>query len=188
MRSLQTQAEWCNRAQWVLGIALGTMVVGFYLFVFRPNSERLEGLNGQIATKSRDLAGNQTRVQILPDVLRQVGAMQDRLAKFDKKLPKQPELGPFINDITELSHQSGLRTNWTVEPGVPQRGDLYAEWPIALRFEGEFTNVFDFLRRAEEMQRLTRMKGMRVRSAGTGNGKNGQVQVELSMNIYFSEG
>ena len=39
---------------------------------------------------------------------------------------------------------------------------------------------------AEEMQRLTRVKGLKVRS--TDSAKSGIVQVELSMNIYFSEG
>ena len=86
-----------------------------------------------------------------------------------------------------MSNQAGLRNKWTVEPGVPVRSDLYAEWPISLKFEGDFKNVFNFLRRAEEMQRLTRVKGLRVRSIDT-SGKSGQVQVELSMNIYFAEG
>ncbi len=187
MRTLQTQAEWCARAQWVLGVTLGVMVVGFYLLVYRPNTEKLDGLEMQIAAKRRDLTSNRTRVQILPDVLLAVNEMRNRLERFDKKLPKAPELHAFINSITEVSSQAGLRNKWTVEPGVPVRSDLYAEWPIALKFEGDFKNVFNFLRRAEEMQRLTRVKGLKVRQLD-GAGKSGQVQVELSMNIYFAEG
>ena len=41
MRALQSQAEWCNRAQWVLGISLVVMVVGFYVLAFRPSSQKL---------------------------------------------------------------------------------------------------------------------------------------------------
>ena len=185
MRTLQTQAEWCNRAQWVLGVSLALMLGLFYGFIYRPNNQRLADLHEQIATKRRDLLSNKTRVQILPDVLLAVNQMRTRLEKFDKKLPKQPDLGPFINDITELSHQATLR-KVEVNPGVPQRGDQYAEWPISLKFEGDFVNAFSFLRRAEEMQRLTRMKGLKVRSVDLA--KSGMVQVELSMNIYFSEG
>jgi len=66
------------------------------------------------------------------------------------------------------------------------RTELYTQWPIAPKFEGDFASVFAFLRRAEAMQRLTHVKGLKVHS--TDNGKSGQVQVELSMNIYFSEG
>jgi Tfp pilus assembly protein PilO len=163
------------------------MTVLFYALAFRPNSEKLDGLDMQIAAKRRDLTSNRTRVQILPDVLIAVNEMRNRLERFDKKLPKSPELHAFINNITEVSNQSGLRNKWTVEPGVPVRSDLYAEWPISLKFEGDFKNVFNFLRRAEEMQRLTRVKGLKVRGMD-GAGKPGQVQVELSMNIYFAEG
>jgi Tfp pilus assembly protein PilO len=187
MRTLQTQADWCARAQWVLGVSMAVMIVAFYTLAYRPNKEKLDTLDQQIGTKRRDLTSNRTRVQILPDVLLAVNEMRNRLERFDKKLPKSPELHAFINNITEVSSQAGLRNKWTVEPGVPVRSELYAEWPISLKFEGDFKNVFAFLRRAEEMQRLTRVKSMRMRGLD-GAGKSGQVQVELSVNIYFAEG
>ena len=68
-----------------------------------------------------------------------------------------------------------------------RNGEQFAEWPISLKFEGDFMNVFSFLRKTEEMQRLTRLRGLRLKGLDHG-GKAGQVQVELSMNIYFSEG
>jgi Tfp pilus assembly protein PilO len=186
MRSLQTQADWCNRAQWVLGLALALLVVMFYTFVFRPNSQKLADLREQIAVKQRDLSSNKTRVQILPEVMVAVSDMQTRLVEFDKKLPRQPDLGPFIHDITELSDQAGVKNKWAVEPGMPIRGDGYDEWPIALKFEGDFLSACSFLRRCEGMKRLTRIKGLNMRSLDYG--KSGRVQVELSMNIYFLEG
>jgi Tfp pilus assembly protein PilO len=188
MRTLQTQAEWCARAQWVLGITLVVMVIGFYAVAYRPNKEKLDGLDMQIGAKRRDLNSNRSRVLILPEVLVKVNEMRNRLDRFDKKLPKGPELHAFINSITEVSDQAGLRNKWTVKPGVPVHSELYAEWPISLEFEGDFKSVFNFLRRAEEMQRLTRVKGLKVRGIEAAAGKSGQVRVELSMNIYFAEG
>lgn len=185
MRALRSQAEWCARAQWVLGISLAVLVVGFWALVYRPSSTKLSDLQMQIDSKQRDLNSNRTRVRILPDVMLAVTEMQARLERFDKKLPKNPDLSTFINDVTAASHQAALR-NVAVTPGVYARSDGYAEWPIALKFEGDFASVFSFLRRAEEMQRLTRVKGLKVQ--GSNAGKPGQVQVELSMNIYFSEG
>src|SRR4051812_27588718 len=135
MRGLRTKAEWCARAQWILGISLIVLISGFFAFAYRPSSQQLLGLRQQIDDKRRELSGNRTKVQILPDVLLAVNEMRNRLERFDKKLPKQPELGPFINDITEVSHQASLR-RVTVEPGVPARTELYAEWPISLKFEG----------------------------------------------------
>jgi Tfp pilus assembly protein PilO len=186
MRSLQKQAEWCARVQWGLGMAVLVLVVGFYAAVYRPNRQRLDALNLQIDSSRQTLTGNRSRLQVLPEVNVAVAGMQSWLDQFDKTVPRLPEIGPFINDITEISHQAGLRKGWTVEPGVPTQSDSYREFPIALKFEGNFENVFSFLRQAELMKRLTRVKSLKVRSADAG--KSGQVQVELSMNIYFSEG
>jgi Tfp pilus assembly protein PilO len=185
MRLLRTQADWCARVQLVLGVALIVVLCGFVAFVYRPGSQRLDVLRRLTEEQHRQLTSNRMHVQILPDVMLEVDRMQGRLERFDKKLPRQPELGPFINDITEVSHQASLR-KVSVDPGMPARTELYTEWPITLKFEGDFASVFAFLRRTEVMQRLTHVKGLKVRAID--NGKSGQVQVELSMNIYFSEG
>jgi len=185
MRALRTQADWCARVQLVLGVVLIAVLSGFVALVYRPSSEKLTDLRRQTDEQRNRLNDNLSHVSILPAVMSEVGRMQMRLEHFDKQLPRQPELGPFINDITEVSRQANLR-KVAVEPGVPNRTDLYTEWPIALKFEGDFNSVFAFLRRTEEMSRLTQVKSMKVR--GADNGKSGQVQVELSMNIYFSEG
>jgi Tfp pilus assembly protein PilO len=185
MRALRLQAEWFARLQMMLGLAVIILLCGFIAFIYRPSSQRLDMLRQQGDDQRNRLNANRSQVRILPDVMLAVDKMQNRLERFDKRLPRQPDLGPFINDITEVSHQAALR-KVQVEPGVPSRTELYTEWPIALKFEGDFTSVFAFLRRAEQMQRLTHVKGLKVRSAD--NGKSGQVQVELSMNIYFSEG
>ena len=185
MRALRTHADWCARVQLILGVAVIVLLCGFVAIVYRPSSDRLEMLRRQSDEQRNRLNDNLSQVRILPDVMLTVDRMQNRLERFDKKLPHQPELGPFINDITEVSHQANLK-KVTVEPGVPARTELYTEWPISLKLEGDFVSAFAFLRRAEAMQRLTQVKNLKVRSID--NGKSGQVQVELSMNIYFSEG
>jgi type IV pilus assembly protein PilO len=185
MRALQSQSEWCSRVQYILGVSMAIMLIGFWMFLYRPGSQRLSDLQMQIDSKRRDVHSNRSQVQVLPDVMLKVTEMQAQLDRFDKKLPRQPDLSSFINDVTAASHQASLR-NVAVNPGVPARHEGYAEWPIALRFEGDFNSAFAFLRRAEEMQRLTRVKTLKIQKASSG--KPGQVQVELSMNIYFSEG
>jgi hypothetical protein len=46
-------------------------------------------------------------------------------------------------------------------------------------------SVFSFLRQTEQMQRLTRVKELKLKSSDRAD-KAGQVEVELSMNIYFA--
>ncbi|HLL88418.1 MAG TPA: type 4a pilus biogenesis protein PilO, partial [Tepidisphaeraceae bacterium] len=180
---LREQLAGCGRTQWILGGALAAFVVGFALFGYRPAAQRLATLAMEIESKERSLAADEVNARKLPVVALEVEKLRARLERFDKKLPNQQELGPFIGDITQASQAATLR-RLTVQPGVAKRGELFSELPISLNFEGDFLSVFSFLQQTEGMQRLTRIRSLAVRSKDT---KLGTVDVQVSMNIYFSE-
>jgi hypothetical protein len=112
-----------------------------------------------------------------------VDHLRIKLERFNKILPKTPGLGEFINETAEKGNQFAIR-KLMHQPGMMRRMDLYGEIPIVMSFEGESSNVFGFIRQLEEMQRLTRVKSLTVHCK---DGKLGQVDVSLAMNIYFSE-
>lgn len=188
MRTLKTQIGWCARAQWVLGATMVGALGAFYLFGFRPETQRLSKLNEQIDRKQLELQDNQSRTTIRQQVEKDVIELERRLEKFDARLPKQQELGQFIRDVNRLSHQSMLRPfNVEYPPTGPQRSELFTEVPITLKFEGDFLSVFSFLRQMEQMQRLTRVRNLNIRQSAD---LSGHVTVDLQMYIYFvdSEG
>jgi hypothetical protein len=53
-----------------------------------------------------------------------------------------------------------------------------------LKFDGDFRDVYSFLCQMEDLSRLTRVKKMVLKSSGN----DGSVQVEMIMNLYYSEG
>ena len=183
MRTLQTQIGWYARAQWVLGVSMVALSAGFYLFGYHPSTQRLADARSQIAMKQRELMDNQTRTTIRPFVEQQVNESRRKLARFDKQLPKQVEWGQFLNDITLLRDQAGLRDCYIVPTGA-KPNDLFVEFPIQVKFQGDFLNVFSFLRQMEQMQRLTRVRDLTVRAKDP---TTGLVDVSLSMNIYYTE-
>ena len=67
---------------------------------------------------------------------------------------------------------------------MPARVEQVRELPIKLQFEGDFTNVYAFLRNVEEMPRMTRVRGMQIKARDRET--SGHVQVQLAMNIYFA--
>jgi Tfp pilus assembly protein PilO len=181
MRTLQTQIKWCARAQWAIAIVLLLIVAAFYFLGYRPMSARLNLLTEQILQRQRDLMAGRMETKVLPDVAGEVKRLRERLERSHKSIPAQQELPEFIRSVTQLSQQSSLK-KFSYKPGVPTRGELVSELPIQLNFDGDFVNVFAFLRNTEEMPRLTRVRGMTVKCRD----KSGQVQVQLSMSIYCS--
>ncbi|HEV2293495.1 MAG TPA: type 4a pilus biogenesis protein PilO [Tepidisphaeraceae bacterium] len=183
MRTLQSQAGWCARAQWVLGSFFIVLCAAFYLFVYRPGTARQHELRAQIDLKTREIESNRRETSIRNTLQLEVDELHRRLARFDKQLPRQVEWGQFLNDITLLRDQAGLRDCHIIPTGA-KPNDLFVEFPIHVKFEGDFLSVFSFLRQMEQMQRLTRVRDLSMRTKRPGSGV---VDVSLSMNIYYTE-
>jgi Tfp pilus assembly protein PilO len=178
MLNLQRQFAWYLRAQWALAAAIALIVGGFYFFAYRPQTRRLAELQGVRSRHERDLNAGLTQTSILPAVRMDVERLKVQLDKY-KTLPRQQELPQFIKDVAQLGQQASLK-KFDLKPGVPTRASEFSEQPVQLNFEGDFVNVFSFLRHTEELERLTRVRGMTIK----GRDKLGQVKVHLSMNIY----
>lgn len=184
MGSLQSQIGWCTRLQWILGLGLVVAAGAFYLAGYRPMNNRLETLRLQMQSKQRELAANQNRARNLPILAAQVREMQGRVEMYDRQFPKNPQLGEFLRDLSQISQQLSLG-EWKYQHGMPKRNEGYSEMPIGMNFQGDYLNVASFLRQVEDLQRKTRIKKLNIKSR---NEKTGTVDVELTMNIYYSEG
>jgi Tfp pilus assembly protein PilO len=182
MPTLQSQIRWCARAQWTLAGLMLAMVLGFCAFAYRPMTAETRALRAQVARTQEELSVAKAQTKVLPAVALKVERLRARLERSKKSIPQQPELPQFIKDVTQLSQQSRLGA-FGIKPEHPRRLDMVSELPIQLSFEGDFVNVFSFLRNTEEMPRLSRVRGMTIRHRE--RDRAGQVQVQLSMNIYF---
>jgi Tfp pilus assembly protein PilO len=183
MKSLQSQIAWCARAQWTMTLVMVSLFVAFFCFAFIPGNRRQGELRAQIEDKSRELEANQARASSLLTLAKDVERLQVKLDKQNKKLPRTAELGEFIGNLTPARQQYQIK-KFVHQVGTIRRQELFGEIPITMSFEGDFLNVFGFLRELEGMQRLTRVKNLTVRCKDP---RTGQVDVSMAMNIYFSE-
>lgn len=183
MAALRTQADVCRKVQWILAGALVLCVTAFVTLHWLPGLREQRALREQIDRRQAELAANSNAGERLAAVSSNVERTRLRLDRFNRKLPRHEELGQFVKEITNLSQQASLR-RLNNQPGELRRRDLFSERPIALSFEGNFADVFSFLCRAEEMQRLTRVRSLNVRSI---DARQGLVDVRVVMSIYFSE-
>jgi Tfp pilus assembly protein PilO len=184
MQSLNSQIKWCRRLGLGLSIGLAVSVLLFLFAGFLPARRRLEALQGQIQSKTREVEENQNKARNLPLLALEVQELETRVRDYDRQFPKQADLGDFIKDITRVSQQLALR-DWKYQPLAPRRGESYFELPIQMNFQGEFLNVFSFLTEVEHLSRLTRVRKLAIKSKDI---KTGLVEVEIGLNIYFSEG
>lgn len=183
MRSVQSQIAWCVRAQWTMVSIMASLLAAYLIFGYWPARARMNAMAEEMTTKSKQLLTNQSRASNLSNLAWEVDRLRLKLVQNNKKMPKTAEIGEFLKEMTNASQQLGIQ-KLNNQPGTVKRQDLFAEIPITMSFEGAFTDVFRFIRELEGMSRLTRVKTLTVRSK---NSKLGQVDVNMAMNIYFSE-
>jgi type IV pilus assembly protein PilO len=180
-RTLQSRITWCTRAQWALGAVMSLAVAAFYFVGYRPQTGHLESILAQVKQKQQQLEGNQRDARARTEIAAKNEKLRRELDRI-KKPSKQEELPQLVKDLTLAGQQASLR-KFIFKPGVPVRNDLFLEMPLAVTFEGDFVDVFGFLRNTEEMQRLTRVRNMSLKVKDS---KSGQVQAQMAVNIYFS--
>lgn len=190
MRTLHNQIEIVKKAQMMVAILLVAVLAAFYFAVYRPQMLRMARLRIEIQSRTSMLSINQRKAQDLPQVARDVERLTAELHQIDKQLPKQEEYGQFTKEINAIKEkQSSLgdiafnRDN-PIKRDDPKYSELFKELPLAMRFQGDYVSVFSFLRQTEDMQRLTRLRSLSIKSKPD---KPGQVDVQLSMNIYWAE-
>jgi Tfp pilus assembly protein PilO len=183
MQSLKSQIRWCARLQVGLGAIVGLAVILFYLGFYQPHDRKMGRLSEQILQTQRDLQVSQAQAQRLPSVTADLTRLRAELADY-KKLPSKSELGDFVAQINQLHSETDLH-KWALNiSGAPKRHEQFSEQQVSLKFEGDFLNVFNFLSRAEDMQRLTRVSSIVIQGADF---KAGVVSVDMSMDLYYSE-
>jgi Tfp pilus assembly protein PilO len=181
MTHLQNHVRWFIRAQWTLGIFMAGLFGAFLIVAYRPYIARLHQLELNLSQCEYELRENQAKTKVLPAVAADVKHLKQQL-DASKKLPPRQELPQFLKDVTALGQSCNLHP-FTFKQGMPSRGDLFCEQPINLTFEGDFVDAFNFLRQTEQMQRLTRVRNMSIKTA---DAQTGRVEVQVSMNIYFA--
>jgi Tfp pilus assembly protein PilO len=162
---------------------LGVFVTGAIVFVYVPQGRTLNELAAEVAARKQDLESQTREAAVVPELFRRVYAMKARYPNFQRRLPKRKELGGFLREITGQLSDDGL-SNQLIEPGSPSKEEFFNTLPIIMRFKGSYLSLGSFLERIDRMERLTRVQKLSVTSP---KDSGGELDIELQLNIYFTE-
>ena len=172
------------RVQWVFAGAMMATAMLFYFAVYRQQAQQLDGLNRQISAKRAELEADKNKTSKLPRVQSELDILQANLAGF-KKLPMKIQYGEFIGEIDKAADRLHIDTVHDDISNKPTLQKLYYERPVILSFETSFANAYAFLKEIENMDRLTRLRDVEIK---TTDPVRGTVSVKLSVNIYYTAG
>jgi len=177
-----------TKENWIMAGILVALVLAAVLAVYLPQSRKRDQINSEVVSEKLSMETDLKTCQVVPELVRQVDEMKNRYRNLDRRLPKQKELGGFLREISANLLQARL-ANQIIEPGKPDQEELYHTLPIMMKFEGNYLSLANFLKRIDDMERLTRVQKMNItldRDA-TKDKPEGNVSIELQLNIYFTE-
>lgn len=183
MKTLRNQSGRYGTLQWAMGILALLLLALFFFATILPANRRRALAVEKTRMHRVQLAANEKEAMQLPAVKEEVKQLKSRLNGLDKKLPKRPDTDQFGREITQVSENCSL-TKVNMQVGAPRRTELFSEMPIGLNFTGDFTSVVAFLRQTEDLQRLTRVRNLSIK---TRDASKGLVDVDMAMNIYFAD-
>lgn len=179
MNRRKTRIRSLHSVWWTL--AVGAAVTAYLLLAALPQAGRMKALSRGVSRQQAELAARAESLDALARANREVGALAERVADFNVRIPEQPLLGSFLEELARVAQDHKLQSD-AIQPGEPVRSHEVVALPITLKVRGPFSAVHDLVRDIEQMPRLTRFEQFKV-SADTE--RPGTVKADLSLKVFY---
>lgn len=163
----------------LLAILIGLPVASFFM-VFKPQNREIEQAKQEISHKQQMLERLRAETARSADLKKQNERIAEAIKGIEARLPTNKEVDSIMRQVSELAVQTGL--------GPPQMkaaktlsAAKYMEQPLELSTQGRFTDFHEFLKKLEELPRITRITDMKLKNQE----KDGRMQADFTLSIYF---
>lgn len=174
--------EWTEQA--ITAVAMLGLVALFIVGVHLPRQRTLNELQGRIQDLDAKLAQIQQRCAALMPLTRRVEALRARADELEERLPRDGQVGGFLQQLAEQLQQAQLAT-LEMRPAAPLQAPRYTEWPIRLGFAGTFDHVYSFLSRLETLPRTKRIVELTLAADAA---KPDVVRADMVLSVFCAKG
>jgi len=150
-------------------------------FLVMPVLRRAEADRAAIDDRRAQLVKLERVARRINDLQQEVGRLESALAFFENRLPQQREVDVILREVWVIAESKSL-TPRSIRCAAPESQARYGSQPITLTVEGPFEGFYEFLVGLERLPRLTKIRQMQLSKSAM---KEGVVQAELLMDIFF---
>ena len=154
---------------------------GFFLFRFLPLHKRIKAVKQIRTTQNMTIAKGISDSEQLPLFTEQLLKLKTELTNFEANVPKQRNLGTFVQEIAELMNQYKLK-----EQEITPHPEIETEElnciPVSLQCRGSLAQIFKFNQKLQELERLIRIQRVKLNNDVD---FRGDVLMETEVVIYY---
>jgi type IV pilus assembly protein PilO len=158
----------------ILGIVLVIALVWLIYFTtylpfsVRRTSGKLDELRSQLQTVAGELQRLKSAVNSLPQIERELEALQAKWEALRSLLPRESEMSALLTDVTTAGMKAGVQFT-LFEPGQAEPYELYTRYPIRVGVTGGYHQVGRFFDNLCNMQRLVGISEVGLTQRGRGD-------------------
>lgn len=170
-----------DRQQTVIFAITGVILAGFVLFEYLPRHESIKSVEKARAAQALNIERAQTKKSEISILQGKAEVLKTKVCNYEKQVPRDRNLGDFLQNIADLMNQQKL-SGQLIEPEKEiKSGDLQCI-PVNMRCSGSLTQLFEFYKMLQKMDRLIRIDQVKLLSKST---VNGEVTMQTRAIIYY---
>jgi len=173
-----------KRQQISICIIGALLVADFVLFGYTPSYTRLKKLRAEGARQRCVIAQASVQKGRLSSLKEDLAELEAQVADYESNVPAGREIGRFLHEVASLMDEQDLKEQ-RIEPGEKITTERLNCIPVDIRCRGGLTQVFEFYRKLQAMDRLVRIQQVKLV-----NDRNfsGQVGMQTKAIIYYKSG
>jgi Tfp pilus assembly protein PilO len=170
-----------ERQQLTICTVAVVIIGGFVLFRYMPLKREIKAVKQNIYTQKLTIVKGAADVEKVPLIKQQLLNIQSELKDYGANIPDQRDLGVFLRRIATLMNEYQLREQ-VIVPREEVKGDKFSCIPLNMRCKGKLSQMFDFYKQLQGLDRLIRIERVKLRND---NNFSGEVSMETDAVIYY---
>lgn len=143
-----------------IGVVVAVVALGWFL-QWDGQMQAIEAGKAE-EVKLRDEYKSKLQQAInLDALLEQRKTVQQYVATMEKQLPSQAEMAALLGDINQAGLGRGLQFD-SFKPGSPAVKDYYAELPIAIKIQGSYHDLGQFVADIAKLPRIVTLNNLGI--------------------------
>jgi Tfp pilus assembly protein PilO len=164
--------------------AAAAMVCAFVLLRFLPLKKEEKFLKQAYAAQMLAISKATDEGRQIPAMRKQLLDLQTAVGNYERQIPAQRELGEFLQRIANLMNEHNLKGQM-VQPGKEIKAGELNCVPVSMQCRGRLSQIFEFCRRVQGLDRLVRIEHIKLVNDGD---FSGEVTMQTEAVIYYRAG
>lgn len=161
---------------------IGTAIMCvFALFWYVPLGRKMQAINQAKTERALAIAKGTADARHLPLLEDRLFTLELRLGDYEASIPDQRAHGMFLHRIADLMKEHKL-DDQVITPGDEIEAGKFNCIPISMRCKGELSQITQFYRRLQTLDRLVRIEKVRL---SNDEKYGGRISMETEAVVYY---